>query len=376
MRGKCVMKKLSVFADCTIMVFLMITSISYAQDSSKIVILSKDVGAVIDLDERNNFGFFQPFKENFIDAVIYLNPDSQYYCKVRYKSGELLKDSLVAYNYGSIRNMAIKVQYMESQKIGKTDFDLRNDVELKFADGEEVKNIITTDGIKTISELTPKKNLPLYKLNSNYSQFIESDFEIGLSAGLIYNTTKFEGLNRLFNLLEEDIPEDPYEVEKSNNSYDATPLWRFSSIIIYRKTIMGEIDYAFGVNNSTNTKFDYQSLSFSLSYLIQILENLAPYLSIGYSGAKFKVVKNYGVQVNNNSGTLESITFHGITKGMKGSFGILYNVSKNLCINLLGSYKFFPKAELNQGSIPSLQSNTNVDMNGFEVGFGIIIKSN
>jgi opacity protein-like surface antigen len=375
MRGNYVMKKLSFLESCAIIIFLIISSVNYAQDSSKIVILSDEVGAVIDLNERNNYGFFTPFKENFIHAFIFLTPDSQYNCKVRYKSGELLKDTVLVYNYGSIRSMATKVQYMESQKKGITNFDLQNDVKLKFADGEEVKNIITIDSRKTISELPYKKNAPLYKLNSNYSQFIENDFEAGFSAGVIFNKTKFEGLNQLFNVLEENIPEEPYVIEKSNASFEASPLLRFSGIIIYRKTLMGEIGYDFNITDGNYPVPSYQSLSFSLSYLFQILENLSPYFSIGYSGAKFKIVQNYGIQVNNSSGTLESITFEGISKGFKGSAGVLYDVSKNLSINLFGSYKFFPEAELNQGTNPSLQTDISVEMKGFEVGFGIIVKS-
>ena len=272
-----------------------------------------------------------------------------------------------------IRSMAAKVQYYENQKIGKSDFDLSKDLELKFADGEDVKNITTVEGKKIISDLVSEKNLPLYKPNPDYSQFIANDFVIGLSAGVSHSTTKFDGLNGLFNLLEENIPDSPYVIGKSNNSFGASPIWRFSSLIIFKKTIMGEIEYAF--SNSNDPEFDYQSVSFSLAYLIPLLDNPIPYLSIGYSGSKFKVIKNYGVRVNNRSGTLESITFTGTTKGMKGSVGILYNVSQNLCINILGSYKFFPNAELNQGYISSPQSDTNVDMKGFEVGLGIIIKS-
>jgi len=369
------MKKLSFFANITIIFFLIVTAVNYAQDSSKIVILSDQVGPVIDLDERNNYGFFQPFKEDFLHAVIYLSPDSQYNCKVRYKSGELLKDTVIVYNYGSIRSMATKVQYMESKGKGITNFDLQNDVKLKFVDGEEVKNIIIVDSRKTISELPYKKNAPLYKLNSNYPQFIENDFEAGFSAGVIINKTKFEGLNQLFNVLEENIPEDPYVIEKSNAIFEASPLLRFSGIIIYKKNLMGEIEYDFNITDGNYPVPSYKSLSFSLSYLFKILENLSPYLSIGYSGAKFKVIKSYGAPVNNSSGTLESITFEGISKGIKGSAGVLYNVSKNLSINLFGSYKFFPDAELNQESFSIPQSDLKVEMKGFEVGFGIIVKS-
>ena len=110
------MKKISFLASCVIIAFLIMSSVNFAQDSSKIVILSDQVGPVIDLDERNNYGFFQPFKEDFLHAVIYLTPDSQYNCKVRYKSGELLKDTVIVYNYGSIRSMATKVQYVGESK--------------------------------------------------------------------------------------------------------------------------------------------------------------------------------------------------------------------------------------------------------------------
>lgn len=64
------MRKFDVFAICTILVILMMTVINYAQDSYKTIFFTKDVSAVIDLDETNKFNISQSLKENFEDAVI------------------------------------------------------------------------------------------------------------------------------------------------------------------------------------------------------------------------------------------------------------------------------------------------------------------
>jgi hypothetical protein len=367
------MKNLTVFKTYIIIVLVTAASFNYAQDSSKIIRLSKDVGLVVDAVERKNFEILPRFDENFISAVFYLSPDSQYYCLVKLKSDGSVKDSIINLSYGSIRNTAVKIQIMESKKKGETNFNIQN-MELKFADGKDVKNLVLEQSRIILDHKTPQLNLrklPINRLDLDYSEIIERDFAIGLSAGIIFNTAKFDGLGKIFNVLEENIPEVPYKIPKSDFNFKVSPIYRFSSIFIYRNTLMGEIEYAF----KKYSNLDYKTFAISMSYLIPVFKNPYPYIGLGYSASKFSVIKSYGVLVNDNQGTLESITLDGNAKGLKTSIGLMYNLNRNIGFNILGSYKFYPKVEVNQSSNYFIQNVPVTDINGFEFGLSIYLRN-
>ena len=115
---------------------------------------------------------------------------------------------------------------MESKKKGETNFNIQN-VELKFADGKDVKNLALEQSRIILDNKKPLLNLrklPINRLDLDYSEIIERDFTMGLSAGIIYNSAKFDGLSKIFNVLEENIPEAPYKIPKSNFTFKASPL--------------------------------------------------------------------------------------------------------------------------------------------------------
>ncbi len=129
----------------------------------------------------------------------------------------------------------MRVQYLESIKKGYSSFNMQN-VELIFANNEEVKNIVKMEerSVKISKEINPKsyeftfvKELPLSKQNIDYSQFIERDTYFGVSFGVFYNSASFKELGNLFNLLEENIPEPGYEIAKSNLSFNSFPIFSF-----------------------------------------------------------------------------------------------------------------------------------------------------
>ena len=51
------MKNLNVYKNYILIVFISLVSFSYAQDSSKIIILSKDIGMIVDSEEKKNMQF-------------------------------------------------------------------------------------------------------------------------------------------------------------------------------------------------------------------------------------------------------------------------------------------------------------------------------
>ena len=374
------MKNLIILKNHIIIFLISAASLNYSQDSSKIIILSKDIGLVLDSQEKVEYKILPKFDKNFINAIFYLDTDSQYYCSVKLKSGDYVKDSTFILSYGSIRNIAARIQYIENKKKGEVDFDVKN-LELKFADGTEAKNLSEErNKIINIKKDTSKnlRKLPINKLNLDYSEIIKKDFDVGISAGIIYNSAKFDGLGKIFNILEENIPEAPYEIPKSNFTFKASPIYRFSSIFIYKNTVMGEIEYSFSLHDDNYTNLDYKTFSISLSYLIPTFKNPYPYATIGYSASKIKVIKNYNVLVNDRNGSLESITLEGNAKGLKASIGTMYNFTKNTGvnagINIWVSYKLYPKTEINQRSNIYFENSPTVNMNGFELGLSFYYK--
>ncbi len=72
-----------------IFTFFMISSICYySQDSSKIILLSRDIGPIVDLNEKIEYNILPKYKENFVSAMFYLSADSLYNCKVRLRKDQ------------------------------------------------------------------------------------------------------------------------------------------------------------------------------------------------------------------------------------------------------------------------------------------------
>lgn len=370
------MKNLNVYKNYILIVFISLVSFSYAQDSSKIIILSKDIGMIVDSEEKKEYAILTGFDENFISAFYYLSSDNKYYCNIKLKHGDSIKDSILNLNYASIRNTAARVQALEKRKKGDQNFNVEN-VELIFANGKDVKNLDYEQNkikIEEINSLSSYRKLPTNRLDLNYEEIIARDFKFGLSIGIVYNSATFDGLDKIFNLLEENIPEEPYEIPSSSYTFSASPLFRFSSMLIYRNTIIGEIEYSLSFHDPDYSNLDYKTFAISFSYVIPIFKNPYPYVTLGYSASKFTVVKNYNVLVNDNYGRLESITLDGNAKGFKFSLGLMYDFTSTSGVNFYTNYNFYPEVEVNQKESLQIHDIPTVDINGVEVGISLYLK--
>lgn len=365
------MKNLAVFRTYIMTVLVIAASFNYAQDSSKIIILSNDVGLIVDSVERNEYKILPLFEDNFISAFFYMGSDNQYYCNVKLQSGNFVKDSVINLNYFSIRNTAVRIQNLESQKRGDKSFNIQN-VELKFADSKEVKNL-TYEQNKIKIENT-NSQLPTNKLDLDYATIIGRDFEFGLSAGIVYNSATFDGLNKIFNLLEENIPEEPYNIPLSAYTFSASPLFRFSSIVIFKNSLIGEVEYSLSKRNNVYSNLDYKTFAISFSYVIPLLKNPYPFVTLGYSASKFTVVKNYNALVNDRQGRLESITLDGNAKGFNISLGLMYNLISEFGVSLYANYKFYPEINVNQQVFWQIQNLPKVDLKGIELGMSLYLR--
>jgi len=344
----------------------------------KVIILSDETGFLIDAKEKEEYGIIPKFGDEFIHAFFYLDNDKQYYCKARLKSGDSFKDSVLTYSYTSIRSIAMRIQYKEKQKKGNSDINI-NDFELKFTDGKTARNFVKVSSSAKIEEIiindTSMRKIPLAETDSDYSQFVEKNLELGLGIGMIYQTYNFQDLSQIFNFIAKNVVKEPDKINESGFTKNSFPLFSFSSIFIIKNTVLTEIEFAFGSTSSTSSSLDYNSFSLSISYLFALYRNLSPYLSAGYSGFTFNAVQNYELPINDDSiRKLESISLDGAGKGMKLSIGVIYELTGFTSINIFGSYRFNSPIKVNNQNQSDIINDMNFDMNGYEIGLKILFR--
>ncbi len=376
------MKSSTISNSIILLLFIIPNLICFSQDSSKIIMLSKDIGPIVDLNEKLEYNILPRVKESFVSAMFYLSADSLYKCKLKLRKDQTVTDTTLMLNYSSIRNSAMRVQYLESIKKGHSNFNMQN-VKLIFANNEEVENIVKMEesSLAISKKINPKlyeftfvKELPLNKQNIDYAQFIESDNYFGASFGILYNSENFNELRRIFNLLEENIPEPGYEITKSDLTFNSFPIFSFSSNLIIFKNLMFELKYGFNITPSSYQYLSYTTFLASLGYLQPVLKNTKLYGAIGFTGVDFDAFKSYNVAINEDKSMLESITLNGRTKGVKLSLGIKYNVSSSFIIDLIASQNFYSDLEIiNTGSyqIPYTPS-MNIDSYDIGISFSVI----
>lgn len=345
-----------------------IGSLTSAQDSLKIIILSDEVGSLLDAEEKKEYDVMPKFGDEFIHAFFYLDKDEKYYFKVRLKTGNSFKDTVLTIAYNSVKSIAMRIQYKENIEKGNSDFNI-NDVQLKFEDGETARNLI-----KVSSSRIPLA-IPLAGTNSDYSQFVKKDLELGLGIGIIFNTYNFEDLSPIFYTIAKNVVRYPNAVNESDFTINSFPIFSFSSIFIIKNRFLGEIEYALGGTSSASSSLDYNSFSLSFSYLFLLSENLSPYFSIGYSGFNFNAVQNYGLPINTDyEGTLESISLEGAGKGVKLSIGAIYKIPNFASINIFGSYRFVSPIEVKNDYQSIINYDMSFDMKGYEIGLKILFR--
>ena len=355
-------------------VILFQTTLCFAQDSSKIIILSSKVGTSIDSEERDYYKLFQSY-DDFNEAVIYQGTDSLFYYRIiLFKDGSL-KVTTIEISYGLMINWAGKIEFYEL--LIKGDYKLDHaSITLRYANGEIVQIPTTNKKRFQTSGYYFLERIPLNEKKFDNEKLIQKDFELGVSLGIVHNSSTFDGLGNVFNLLEEKIPEDPYIIQKSDYAFNATPLYSIGILGLYKKKIMGEIEYSFCINDNDYSKLDYGSFIVSVSYLFQFSKMFLPYISAGYMGYNFDVVKGYGrVIVNDRDGRLVTITLNGNAKGPVFGLGIIFNITRMLNVNLFGRYKVLGNPTVKKSEYyNSSDFETNIDANGFEIGVKLIFK--
>ena len=355
------------------MVILFQTTLCFAQDSSKIIILSSKVGTSIDSEERDYYKLFQTY-DDFNEAVIYQGTDSLFYYKITFFEDGSLKDTTFIISYGLMINWAGRIEHFELLKKGDYKLDPAS-ITLRYANGEIVQVPAADKNKFQISGYNFLKRIPLNEKKLDSEKLIHKEFEIGVSFGFIYNSATFDGLGNVFNLLEEKIPDDSHVIQKSDYTFNATPLFSIGILGLYKNMILGEFEYSLSIHDNDYSTLNYGSFLISVSYLFQFSQSVLPYLSAGYMGYDFEVVKDYGVIVRGTNGRLESITLNGNAKGPVFGLGVIFNIAPRVNINLFGRYKVLgnPKAKPSQYYNPS-DFETNIDANGFEIGVKLILK--
>ncbi|NOX64669.1 MAG: porin family protein [Chlorobi bacterium] len=358
------MKNLKLLTGLLIIISFATSTMALAQDSIKIVIISKKIGAIIDAKEKEEYRILPKFKDNFVNAIFYMDSNNQFYCKVRLKAGESFKDSILSYNYNSIRNIAAKAQMKENGR----NFNI-NDVQLYFADGKKVQSF----NERTYKQFTRK--IPLAKTGSEYSQLIRENYGVGLASGIIINPYSYKDLSKIFYNIARNIVLEPEKVSESDFVINSFPLFSFSSVFFIQNSFSLELEYSFGGNEKAFSDVSYKSFSVSIAYLYSLSQRVFPYLSIGYSGFNFKASQYYSLTVKKDSvGTLETISLEGKGGGLKLSIGMIYKLSDFLSFNLFGGYRFTSPIKFDENYNSYIGYDVAYKMKGFEIGLKILFR--
>ncbi|MFZ1290348.1 MAG: hypothetical protein WAR79_09665 [Melioribacteraceae bacterium] len=352
------------------LLFLFFDLILFAQDSSKIIILNENIGTVLDFDEKEKYKLLPNFNDDFISAEFYLTPDSLYKCDLKLRKDNKIQDSTFLLSYNSLKNIAVKIQYEENMKIGKTDFDYAN-LKLKFSNNEIVPNIKpqkrdSTSQSKLVTnnhqQLQKTFSLPIKKLDLDYSKLIERKTRLGVSFGISINNNNYEGLNDIYKDLERGLNISSVDMDLSNS-----PLFQFSTCYIFQKHFVIDFQYKFNFFDNATSGINASYVNLSLGYLFPIMEKTNSYINIGYSAFDFKSRKYYNENVI-DYGNLEYIDLDGNTKGLKLSIGLMKNITSFLNLDLSLTYNYLPKLELSDKHGYDIHSNHEISIESFEIG--------
>lgn len=379
------MKKTNIKLSLLIILILVTLTTALGQDSTKIILLSERIGPIVDVEERNYYEILPNFKENFMSAIYYLSEDSLFYCKIRLRVENTDQDSIIILNYNSTRNTAFRVQIKESKYSGKASLN-PDDIQLRYANDELVENtgkmleenvlengkyITQTNKEKTKWNIPLQKLLPIKRSGDNFSDLIESKNKVGISVGIIFRSLISDRLNDIFNLLEENIPEQGYFIPKSSLSFNSNPIFRFSTFFIITNNYLLEFEYLFNGQKNEKEYFNYQAFSLMFGYLVPINSTLSSYVTLAYSSLEFNAFNKYNIEVDDRQGVLEYIRLNGIASGIKLSCGLKYNFSSKMGIDFRVGYNFFPSLEIDAAGYDLYNKPVSVNINGLEIGLNL-----
>ncbi len=358
-----------------ILIFLILTSLIYTQEISKIIILGESVGTTLDAGERDEYSIFSRFGDDFKSAIFFLAPDSNFYCRVTFKSDNTERDSTFGLSYISIKTIAARIQYRENLQ---TEFNIEN-VVLKYADGRSIEEATPSLANYAIAQdLVPlyKRNLPTQKLDLDHRALLGRNVRFGLSAGMVLNTVNFDGLLKIVNLIEEKIPEEGYTIPKTEGDFSASTLIRFSSFFLIKDRFTGEIEYAFNIHREDYHNPDYKYFSVLFGYQFPLNSSFTPYIKLGFTSIYFGFERFYNlIQVNSNGARLEAITVDGNAKGFKVSGGTLLNLTYSFGINLFIEYNSLSNIKVVNSHYTGSTVSPSVNIDNFTFGFSLLIRN-
>ena len=308
---------------------IIFTAKIYAQDSAKIILLSRNIGPSVSVEEKQKYNLLPQIQKNFVSAVYYFSPDSFYCCKVRLQENGHIKDTIIILNYYSLKNTVMRVQLLDKSKMGNLNVN-HQEFEFIFANGENVEKIIKSykpkilkkskeqhspsvielDTLKVKKRINKPKNstyLPINNSNNNYSKFIKNNFYFGIGAGITWINSNFEGLTRIFNQLENTIPAPGYSLSKTKYEFGVSPVVRISSSIIISERYFLELMYLFDLHGGSSRTVDFSGSNASIGYMLPILKTINLQISLGYTGIEFIATRVYNQAVDNERSLLEKI---------------------------------------------------------------------
>ena len=359
------MKKKAALNTYASIIFIFFGLNIYAQSNTKTIILSENIGPIVDFDEKQKYNILPIFQENFSSAVFMVTPDNNYFCNVTLKDGKTLKDTTLSLGYHSVRNLAFRIYNLDLLEKGYSEIDI-NSFAFQYSQQSIINsnNITDTDSLSKTQTISISSDLlPIRRDNLNYSELIENKFKIGFSFGIFYNSTNFDRANDIYDLEEEG----PLELfDRSNEDFDISPIYKLSSFFIFSHRFMFEMDYIFNIN----TSIDYENFVLSFNYLFPLRTYINAYAGIGYSAIRFSVLKEY------NSSVIESITLIGAEAGIRTSLGIKYSITNLVSFDFRGSYNIYPKIDLNEIENDVSFESPSIDLNGFELGLSLYLNIN
>ncbi len=387
----------TIFPTIRLVVILMLISCLkfYPQENIRIIKLSDSIGPVVDKNEKARYNILPVFQDNFVFAIFYVSQDSNYLCYINYQDDNLLTDTTFILSYISIKNISYKIAFWDCEQKNQPSPSLIN-FKLKYASSKEVKNeihnfdfvkrgktapkintnlITAKDVSKSIKKLPVSQrpiyntNLPTNRLDLNYDKLLERKVRLGISFGLMFSSKNYNKLDKIFNLLEEQIPAE-FNLSNSRKTFERSPNVKISTLLLIKEKIRFEFEYDFNTPSNDEDKLGYRAAVLSFSYNLINFKNIIWYSSLGYIRNEINAFYSYDLQLDNSNTTLESISLKGNSNGIRLSSGILFTLSPSVNLDIRLSFNYLSSIRVYDGRY-NLTNTPKINMSNLEFGISI-----
>lgn len=330
------------------------------QDSATIVIISPRVGAVIDAEERKQFGMFRSIK-NFTSAVFYISSDSTFFCNVTYNTKSGTQDTVLFYIKILIHVLAEKINHYEDLVTGK--YTIGDDpAQLETIKGEVIQPDMEyyrkntpmkiaqhNDGISVSGKKSNVKR-NIYSINETYvspkdpdilplAEKYESGKEIeevdaypksSFGYGISTFSPDLSGLDAAFNAIENRYRNSTNRISRLSPEFTIRSIPWYT----FRVNISKSLSFLIETANKNDDVNECKAISFSLVYQFNTEEGEIFHYFIGWGIGQYSISGN--VYYNNDIDSvsyLEKIAYEGGTTAYSLLGGVDLNLSSSLRIN-------------------------------------------